>query len=121
MAFARPAVDESVIPAGKIRAPRMSTKLIRRDDLPDLEMKPYNTTNEPTREEALAANGGDTKYKFDREYKDTDPMNDGHTKMDELNKKVAEKEQKKADKKAAKKVAKENGEPEAEEEEEDDA
>lgn len=106
MAFARPAVEESVIPAGKIKAPRMNAKLSRRDELPDLEMKPYNTTHEPTREEALAANGGDTTYKFDKEYQNTNPLNDGLTKMDDLNKEAAEKEKKKS----AKKAAKENGE-----------
>jgi hypothetical protein len=100
MAFARPATTEEqpVVPASMIKTPRLNHLLRRAEnatttsteyDIPvDTPMKPYNTSGEPTREEALAKNGGTTKYQFNFEYADTDPLNDAHAKMAELNKKM---------------------------------
>lgn len=104
MAFARPAASEdSVVPASMIKTPRLNSLLMRRADADydtpvDTPMKPYNTAGEPTREEALAKNGGTADYKFNITYANTNPMQDAQTKLAELNK-TAEKEKKKAEKK----------------------
>ena len=93
MTYALP-VDKTVIPAGLIKTPR-NTNMVKRQASALEPMEPYNTSGEPTMEEALAANGGSTAYQFNYDIPVTDTNNDGLLKMEGLNQKAKEKAEKK--------------------------